>query len=117
MFGLSCSSGFGNKLASDQLDIYFEGKNLESYADSLGSYWTKNKLVGDRKQSIKLTQSVGKIEVRLIQSKEFESEALAPEELALLLDLKKDLKINVFKGKSIELFICDNEFKPKFKVE
>jgi len=113
----SCSSGFGNKLVGKNLDIYFETKDLEPYADSLGSYWTKNKLVGDRKQSIKLTKMKAFFEVRLVQSDEFKDNTLLPEELVLLQDLKYNLNETVFNGKKMRLLICNDEFKTKFEVK
>lgn len=113
----SCSSGFGNKLSGKDLDIYYDTKNLEPLADSLGSYWTKNKLVGDRKQSIKLTKDKSVFEVRLIQSAEFKNNELPPEEFVLLQNLQYDLSITVFKGKKMKLLICDDEFNTKFEVK
>lgn len=113
----SCSSGFGNKLSGKDLDIYYDTKNLEPLADSLGSYWTKNKLVGDRKQSIKLTKDKSVFEVRLIQSAEFKNNELSPEEFVLLQNLQYDLSITVFKGKKMKLLICDDEFNTKFEVK
>lgn len=115
--GYSCSSGFGNKLAGKDLDVYYDTKDLQPFADSLGSYWTKNKLIGDRKQSIKLTKDKSVFEVRLIQSTEFKNNTLSPEELVLLQNLQYDLSITIFKGKKMKLLICDDEFNTKFEVK
>lgn len=113
----SCSEGFGNKLASEKLDVYFDDKSLEQKADDLGEYWSKNELIGDRKQSIKLTKSKAIIEVRLIRSEEFKSEKLTVEEFQLLLDLKQDIRSKVFDNKKIRLLLCNNEFKSEMEIK
>jgi len=113
----SCSSGFGSKLAGKHLDVYYETKDLQPFADSLGNFWTKNKLIGDRKQSIKLTKNKGIIEIRLIQSVEFKDVEILPEEFALLHQLKHDLDSAVFPSKKTSLLICDDEFNTKFEVK
>ena len=113
----TCSEGFGNKLASEKLDIYFDDKGLQQKADDLGEYWSKNGLIGDRKQSIKLTKSQAVIELRLIRSEEFKSEKLTVEEFQMLLDLKQDIQSKVFDNKQIRLLLCDNEFKSEMEIK
>lgn len=113
----SCSSGFGNKLSGEKLDVYFDDKDLQQKADELGEYWSKNGLIGDRKQSIKLTKVNAIIEVRLIRSEEFKSEKLTVEEFQLLLDLKQDIQSKVFDNKQIRLILCDNEFKSEMEIK
>lgn len=114
---MGCSSGFGNKLSGDKLDVYFDDKELQEKANNLGEYWSKNGLIGDRKQSIKLTKSKKLLEVRLIRSDEFKSEELTVEELQLLLDLKQDIQLKVFDNKEIRLLLCDNEFKSEMEIK
>lgn len=113
----NCSEGFGNKLASEKLDIYFDDKGLQQKADDLGEYWSKNGLIGDRKQSIKLTKVNEIIEVRLIRSEEFKTEKLTVEEFQLLLDLKQGIQSKVFDNKQIRLLLCDNEFKSEMEIK
>ena len=114
---MGCSSGFGNKLSGDKLDVYFDDKELQEKANNLGEYWSKNGLIRDRKQSIKLTKSKKLLEVRLIRSDEFKSEELTVEELQLLLDLKQDIQSKVFDNKEIRLLLCDNEFKSEMEIK
>ena len=111
IFLSACDSGFGNKLASEKLDVYFDDKKMESYADSLGSFWTTNNLLGDRKQSIKLTKSNGVFEVRLIKSKEFLDIAMTDKESFLLEELRTKLQVEVFENKKTRIVICDDNFK------
>ena len=42
----ACTKGHGNKLESDQLDIYFEFKEDEEHAAAIGKFWKENKLLG-----------------------------------------------------------------------
>ena len=114
---MGCSSGFGNKLSGDKLDVYFDDKELQEKANNLGEYWSKNGLIRDRKQSIKLTKSKKLLEVRLIRSDEFKSEELTVEELQLLLNLKQNIQSKVFDNKEIRLLLCDNEFKSEMEIK
>ncbi len=84
---------------------------MESYADSLGSFWTTNNLLGDRKQSIKLTKFNGVYEVRLIKSKEFLDIAITDKESFLLEELRTKLQVEVFDNKKTRIVICDDNFK------
>lgn len=112
-----CSSGFGNKLKSEKLDVYYDDTNLVELADSLGSYWTKNELVGDRKQSIKIKKSGEKYLVLIIQSKEFQSEKLNPSEIVLLKELRTDLQMTVFNKKPTSIVICNDEFESLIEIK
>lgn len=113
----ACSSGFGNKLKSEKLDVYYDDSNLAALADSLGSYWTKNDLIGDRKQSIKLVKSGAKYQVLIIQSNEFKSEKLEPTEIALLENLKSELQSTIFNNKSTSIVICNDEFESIIEIK
>lgn len=114
---VACSSGFGSKLASDKLDVYYSDASLQSYADSLGSYWTKNGLTGSRKQSIQLEYSKKGYAVKIIRSQEFEKQDLSVEEIALLNELTVALSNEVFNKKAVNIVICDDEFKPIYTIE
>lgn len=108
----ACGSGFGHKLKSEKLEVYYSDKKLEPLADSLGHYWTKNNLIGKRKQFLKLVETKKGIQVLVIQSPEFPTTELSFEENNLLDSLRKDLQIAVFNNKPTSIVICDNQFKP-----
>lgn len=112
-----CSSGFGNKLKSEKLDVYYDESELANLADSLGSFWTKNELIGDRKQSIKIKKSAKRFQVLIIQSEEFKSEKLDPIELALLQELRADLQEKVFNKKPTSIVICNDEFESLIEIK
>lgn len=112
-----CSSGFGNKLKSEKLDVYYDDDSLASLADSLGGFWTKKELVGDRKQSIKLMKVNGRFNVLIIKSEEFESEELSPQEIQLLKDLRKEMQDSVFQNKRTSIVICNEEFESLLEIK
>lgn len=85
-------------------------------ADSLGLFWTKNNLVGNRKQSIKLSETKEHFEIYLVQSQEFENEPLTIFEKQLMIELKQLLNDSVFKTKPAELIISSDEFKPLYRI-
>ncbi len=113
----ACSSGFGNKLKSEKLDVYYDDANFATLADSLGSFWTRNELTGKRKQSIKLKKSGAKFQVFIIQSEEFKSEQLKPKELALLQELRSELQTGVFRNKPTSIVICNDEFESLLEIK
>lgn len=113
----SCSKGYGNKLTAKNLNVYFESKDQEEKANSLGKYWQSKGLVGEREQNIKLSQSNDTYYVHLILSNEFKDQELTFNERKLLLDLQKELDSTIFKGEDgCQILICDNEFKPIFNI-
>lgn len=113
----ACSSGFGNKLKSEKLDVYYDEAKFSTLADSLGQFWTKNELTGKRKQSIKLTKTGTKFHVLIIQSDEFKSEQLKPTELALLQELRSELQTSVFHNKPTSIVICNDEFESLLEIK
>jgi len=108
---LACNSGFGNKLVSEKLEIYYDNKNLQSYADSLGKFWTNNNLVGAKKQFLKLTKTNKVFEVRIIKSQEFKEIPVTEKESFLIEELRTKLQTDVFQNKNTRIVICDNSFK------
>lgn len=113
----SCSKGYGHKLTAKNLNVYFESKDQEEKANSLGKFWQSKDLVGDREQNIKLSQSNGSYYIHLILSKEFKDQALTFNEQKLLLELQKELDSTIFKGDhGCQILICDNEFKPLYNI-
>lgn len=113
----SCSKGYGNKLTAENLNVYFETKDLEQKANSLGKFWQNKGLVGEREQNVKLSKSNGFYYVHLILSKEFKDQELTFNEQKLLLELQKEMDSLIFKGdKGCQILICDNEFKPLYNI-
>lgn len=108
----ACGSGFGHKLKSDKLEVYFDDKDLSGLADSLGKYWTKNSLVGQRKQSIKLRKSKEGFQVNVIASPEFPVSDLSLLENNLIDSLRLELQKSVFNNQPTSFVICNDEFKP-----
>lgn len=113
----SCSTGYGSKLSSEKLDVYFQDKSLSSYADSLGAHWTKSGLLNDKKQSIFLLKDQKGYGVKIIAEKGSRSPNLRFDERIILEDFRAQLQKDVFKNKPTRLIICDEEFKPIYQLE
>lgn len=112
----ACSDGFGSKLSSDKLDVYFDAKENMSLADSLGSYWTKNQFTSGKKQSIKLKETENYFALLLIESDTNSQSQLSFDEQFMFLDLKKELDSLFFKNKEVRIFACDNKFEPLYEL-
>lgn len=113
----SCSKGYGNKLTAKNLNVYFESKDQEKKANSLGKFWQNKGLVGDREQNVKLSKSNGSYYVHLILSEEFKNQDITFNEQKLLLELQREMDTTIFKGDlGCQILICDNEFKPLYNI-
>lgn len=114
----SCSKGYGHKLTAENLNVYFEKKDLEKLANSLGKFWQEKELVGEREQNIKLSENKESYFIHLIISEEFKDAELTFEERKLLFELQKEMDTTIFKSlKPCKILICDNEFKTLYSID
>lgn len=112
----SCSSGFGNKLQGEKLEIYFPNKDDEQIADQLGKFWHRKGLIGSKKQSIQLVKTEAYYKLKLIASETFDPQTFPVEERILLLDLQRELNDSIFAKTPCRIVICNNEFKELFDI-
>ncbi len=113
----SCSKGFGNKLEGDGYDVYFEFKEDEALANSLGKFWAKKDLVGKNKQSIRLTKDDEYYFIQLVASNKSQVTQMPYNELKLLFDLQNEIDSVIFKDKkSCQIVICDGSFNPLYNI-
>lgn len=112
----SCTSGFGNKLQGEKLDIYYPDKSDVEFADQLGKYWHENALTGSKKQFIQLEKETTFYKIKIIASAEFSHQSLTIDERMLLLGLQRDLNESIFKDLPCRIIICNNEFKELYDI-
>jgi hypothetical protein len=108
----ACTKGHGNKLESDQLDIYFEFQEDEERAAAIGKFWKDNELLGDQKQTLRLTKDDKTYLLQLIATDKKEVKNMPFSELKLLLDLQKSINEAIFMdSKPCEILLCDGSFQ------
>jgi len=113
----SCSKGFGNKLEGEGFDVYFEFKEDEALANSLGKFWANKELVGTNKQSIRLTKDDEYHFIQLVANNPSAVNKMPYAELKLLFDLQKEIDTTLFKNtKSCQIVICDASFNPILNI-
>ena len=113
----SCSKGFGNKLEGEGYDVYFEFKEDEALANSLGKFWAQKDLVGKSKQSIRLTKDDEFYFIQLVASNKSQVTQMPYNELKLLFDLQNEIDSVIFKDKkSCQIVICDGSFNPIYNI-
>ena len=112
----SCSSGNGNKVSGENLDIYFTDKKDEQKATELAFFWKENNLIGKRKQSLKLLKSKDNFLLYLICTEPEKLNELPIHEKNLLLDLQDSLNAKVFNPIPCNIYLCDQEFNPLINI-
>lgn len=108
---VSCTQGHGNKLESDQLDIYFEFREDEKLAAALGKFWKDQELIGEKKQTLRLTKDDRVYLLQLIANDPKEVSNMPFQELKLLLELQKQLNETVFEKSTCEIVLCNGSFQ------
>lgn len=111
---LSCGISMGDRIDNGNLSVYFlEGVPKEK-AISFARYWRDNGFLGDRKQVIQLENDRKVIVVKIIEREMYHEDLLTITEEALLQQLERDLKQEVFK-QDTEILITDDTFRPILK--
>ncbi len=104
----------GDRIDNGNLSVYFlEGVNKDK-AISFARYWKNNGFIGDKKQVIQLEREDNAITVKLIERELYHKDAFTIQEEALLQDLERDLKKEVF-IEEVNILITDNTFRPIIK--
>ena len=112
LLSAACTKGHGNKLESDRLDIYFEFKEDEERAAAIGKFWKDNELLGDQKQTLRLTKDDKTYLLQLIAADKKEVKNMPFSELKLLLDFQKSINEAIFMdSKPCEILLCDGSFQ------
>lgn len=107
----SCGVNMGTRIDNGNLQVFFlEGIEKEK-AIEFSKYWINQGFVGTEKQYIQLEADKEVILVKLIEKEIYQEDLLTITEEAILQDIERDLKKNVFKQET-EIVITDNTFRP-----
>lgn len=117
LWATSCSSGYGNKLESDELVIFYENQQDESIARALGHFWKEEGLIGERQQTLRLFLNKVNYRIQLIQSPEFQKDPISFEEQQLLIALLNKMDTLVFENRKGSFEICNDHFEIKHLIQ
>lgn len=111
---IACQPKMGNRVDTGNLSVFFlQGVDKEK-AIAFAEYWRDNGFVGERKQTIQLDRDGEVILVKLIENERFHEELINISEEAMLQQIERDLKRNVFQ-QEVEIVITDNTLRPLLK--
>lgn len=111
----ACSVDYGNKLESDELDIFFKNQKDESLAKEIALYWKNHDLLGNKKQFLQLDHVDGIYQLKLIPTDKFDPKSFTFDERALLKQLQDSLQF-IVAPKRLELVIANNNFEPLYNI-
>lgn len=112
---VSCGDDYGNKLESDELDVFYTDIKNEEYARNIAIYWKEHDLLGSKKQSIQLDEQNGVLILKIIPIDKFDLNSFSFDERALLKQLQDSLQSHV-KPKRLEIVIAENNFETIFNI-
>lgn len=115
LVGSSCNQNYGNKLESEELDIYYADAKYENLAKSIGHYWKQNDFLGEKKQFIRLATEGELTVLQLVISNKADLQNLSFDERRLLLDLQDSLR-SLPNAENLELVISDNNFNTLYNI-
>lgn len=111
---IACQPKMGSRVDTHNLSVFFlQGVDKEK-AIAFAEYWRDNGFVGERKQTIQLDRDGEVILVKLIENERFHEELINISEEAMLQQIERDLKRNVFQ-QEVEIVITDNTLRPLLK--
>lgn len=104
----------GDRIDNGNLSVYFLEGIPKEKAIAFARYWRDNGYLDKRKQVIQLQNDRGVVVVKIIEREMYHDELLTITEEALIQQLERDLKRDVF-NLDTEVLITDNTFRPILK--
>lgn len=111
---VSCGVNMGDRIDTESLSVYFLPGVEKDQAVAFAEYWRDNGFLGENKQVIQLEKEKDVILIKLIENENFHNEPISITEEAMLQDLERYLKRNIFQ-REVEIVITDNTFRPILK--
>jgi hypothetical protein len=113
---VSCQQNYGNKLESNELDLYYTRIEDEALAREVGNYWKENDLLSQQKQSIQLDFINKTYYLNLITKDTANLKNISFDERNILITLQNELRKEIFSELNFSLVLCDNQFKPLYDI-
>jgi hypothetical protein len=111
----ACGQDYGNKLESNELDIFFTNPDDEEIARNIAMYWKEHQLLGEKKQFLQIERKGQILELKLIPSAKFEPKQFSFDERAILKSLQDSLQ-KVVHPNRLELVIANRQFKTLYNI-
>jgi hypothetical protein len=111
---LSCGIAMGDRIDNGNLSVYFLEGIPKDKAINIARYWRDNGFLGEDKQVIQLENDRNVVVVKIIEREMYHEDLLTITEEAMVQQLERDLKNNVF-NQDTEILITDNTFRPILK--
>ena len=111
---VACDTSGEKVMDEGPLKVYYNDSSDQKVIAAFYDFWIKEQYVGDKTQSIKITENAERnvYEVRIILRKEFDpATTIDFKELQLMSEIQQELNTHVFMKKKCELVICDNKFQ------
>lgn len=111
----ACGQDYGNKLESNEIDIYFTNQKDEEIARNIAVYWKEHNLLGNKKQFLQLENDGNNFFLKLIPSEKFQSDQFSYDERASLKKLQDSLQA-IVAPQHLELVIANSQFKTLYNI-
>jgi hypothetical protein len=111
----ACGASYGNKLESDELDIFYTKIENEDFARNIAKYWKEHDFLGAKKQYLQLAEENEVLLLKIIPTEKFNSESFTFDERAKLKELQDSLQPLV-RPKRLELVIAKRNFEPIYNI-
>ena len=110
LFAVSCGNDYGNKLESDEIDVFYINPEHEELARNIANYWKENDLLGSKKQSVQLDEENDVLVLKIIPTEKYDPSSFSFDERALLKQLQDSLQSRVH-PKRLEIVIANTNFE------
>lgn len=111
----SCGANYGNKLESDELDVFYKQVENEELARKIALYWKENDFLGAKKQYLQLDEQNEVLLLKIISTEKFNPDTFTFDERAKLRELQDSLQPLV-KPKRLEIVIAKNNFETIYNI-
>lgn len=111
----ACGGSYGNKLESEELDVFYTKIQFEEDARKIALYWKEHALLGTQKQYLQLDEHHGVYHLKLVSTDNFDPTTFSFDERALLKSLQDSLQA-VVAPKRLEIVIAKNNFETVFNI-
>ena len=112
----SCQQDYGNKLESNELDVYFTRAKDEAKAREIGRYWKEEGFLSTTKQSIQLDYQGDSYILKLIAKDTNELKNISFDERNTLLQLQNAIQKKIFPTENFQLVLCNPTFTTRYNI-
>ncbi len=111
----SCGTDYGNKLESEELDVFYTEIDNEPHARNIALYWKNHNMLGSKKQYLQLDEEDDILILKLIATDKFNPASFPFEERLLLKRLQDSLQL-IVAPKRLEIVIAEKNFEPIYNI-